>query len=493
MVTSKIILLLRNMNKNELAKFRDFLASPYFNHKSKLLTFYEKLFKFAPEFKAGDINKEKIYRSVYPESKFNEQVYKNLSSELYLLAKKFFSIHGDDGGIEQDISYLRNLERIGADELFKIELKQVRSRLNDDNYYETLFYNRFRAAVIERTFNINRSNFAKAVERPDESDELMKFYFIHLFRQKFDQVALSLNFKLNHEENPAMFHMRRLMETGVLDETMQRITLSNTKNHEVVAMYYNILMALLHGENDTYLAKAKELVFKNIGKFELSERFNLTGALYGLSSFKLRLRGTVSDYRDTFDIINFRLNRKLYKEEKTGYISALAFRAMFMTGAFLREISWLKKFLKKYIPDVTPEHRENLNNLLSAHLKFYEKKFDDSLNLLSIVKYDISLYKLDVRKLQLFNYYELGHTESALSLISSFREFLNSNKEVTEDERSKHLTVLNYCSKLMKLKEESDGGKIDTAELETLRQNIANEKVVLYRWWFEEKIAELKK
>ena len=92
MVTSKIILLLRKLNKKELTGFREFLCSPYFNNKSKLVQFFDKLIKHAPEFDEKKIKKAEIYESLYPESKYNVQVYKNLSSELYLKAREFLAI-----------------------------------------------------------------------------------------------------------------------------------------------------------------------------------------------------------------------------------------------------------------------------------------------------------------------------------------------------------------------------------------------------------------
>jgi len=296
-----------------------------------------------------------------------------------------------------------------------------------------------------------------------------------------------LNFNVQREENAAMRHMRKLMEEGVLEDTIDYMFKIKTKNHEIVAMFYYILMSFKHHDNDLFFNKAKELAFSNINKFDSNQRFSVSGALYGLCTFRLRQRGSRNDYQDTFDVINFRLNKKIYKENPESHISAVSFRAMFMTGVYLNKHDWAKKFLKKYIGEVTPEHRENLNNLLTAFIKFYEKKFDESLEYSSLVKYDISLYKLDVRKLQLFNYYELGHMESALSLISSFREFLGSNKNLTADERSKHSGLLNLTARLIKL-----NNKFSEFELRKLEKDIKETTYLLYRWWLEEKTELLR-
>lgn len=488
MVTSKIILLLRRLSKEELAKFREFLSSPYFNHKPKLTEFYDNLLKYAPQFDTGSINKTKIYESLYPGSRFNAQVYKNLSSELYSLAGQFISIHNfNQNEIEKDIYYIRELEKTGADELYKSELKSIKKKLNEHKFNELLFFNKFVLATIEKTFFFNRSDFKKAINVEVESDELMKFYFLQLFRQRFDFEASRLNFNDEQAENAAMRHMRKLLEEGVLEDTIHYMFKIKTKNHEIVAMFYYILMSFKHHDNDFFFSRAKELAFSNINKFDSNQRFSVSGALYGLCTFRLRLRGSSYDYEDTFEVINFRLKKKIYKENPGSHISAISFRAMFMTGVYLNKHDWAKKFLKKYIAEVTPEHRENLNNLLTAFIKFYEKKFDESLEYSSLVRYDISLYKLDVRKLQLFNYYELGHMESALSMISSFREFLGSNKNLTADERSKHSGLLNLTARLIKLK-----NRFNEFELRKLEKDIKETSYLLYRWWLEEKTRQLR-
>jgi len=180
------------------------------------------------------------------------------------------------------------------------------------------------------------------------------------------------------------------------------------------------------------------------------------------------------------------LKKKIFRSSEKSYFDAISFRAIFLTGVRLKEYEWLKKFTKKYIPEVTPEHRENLFNLLSSFNKFFEKKFEDSLEYLSRVKYDINLYKLDVRKLQLLNYYELDLTENAISLISSFREFLNSNKELTEDERIKNTKIVNFCARLLKLKESHND-----FELLELQKEIEKTPNFLYREWFLDKIDEI--
>lgn len=490
MTTSKIILLLRKLNKNELAAFRDFLISPFFNNKGKLVEFYDQLIRYAPKFDEKEINRNKIYEQIYPTSKFNIQVYKNLSSELYLLARKFIAIsYYKENEFEPGINLLEKLESYGIDELYKAELKNLRQKLNKSKFNDIHFLHKFRLALIERNFSYHRSKrLILSSIGDEESNELMKYYFIHAFRQRFDFESIGLNFNVNDNESPALGHIRRQLEQGLVQETINHMQKAKSKDYEIVAIFYYILMSFKYPDNNFYFKTSKELVFKNINKFDKSARFEVSDALYGLFSFRMMLNSSIENYRDTFDIINFRLKRNLYRENSKGYFDAISFRAIFLTGARLKEYDWLKKFLKKYIKEVIPGHRENLNNLLNGFIMFFEKRFEDSLNYLNRVKYDINLYKLDVRKLQLLNYYELNLFEPAFSLVASFKEFLNSNKQITADEKLKNMTMLGFYSRLLKLKND-----YNEFRLLKLEKDINKNQNLLYKDWFIDKINKLKK
>ena len=488
MVTSKIILLLRKFDKKDLTDFGEFLRSPYFNNKARLVQFYNKLVKYFPDFNEQKTNKEKIYESLYPGSSYNPQVYKNLSSELYIIAKEFLSVRSMRGReIEKELLLLKNLEQINADELYKMELKAFRKKLNESKVDDFIFYYRFDLATLEKTFYFNRSNFKKGNDlNAEESDELLKFYLIHMFRQRFDIEVSKLNFNINNEENTALYLTRGLMEKGILDETINYLQDNKVKNHEIVAMFYYILMSLINLNNDSFFDKAKELMFNNMKKFDKAMRYIVSSSMLTVCIFKINTGGDKNDYKRAFEIINFQLKGKFYKETENSNITVTEFRTFFMIGLYLKEYDWLKKFIKKYINEVSPEYRTSLFSLLNGHIKFHEKKFDDALDCISKVKFEQLIYKQDVKKLQLLIYYELGHQESLFSLISSYKEFLNSNKNIPGTTKKSNLAFLRFISKMVKLKE-----NFNEYDFLKLKDEISNYPHVVYRNWFDEKLKDI--
>jgi hypothetical protein len=490
MVTSKIVLLLRNFTKDDINRFGEYLDSPYFNTKKKLVQFYAKLIKYHPGFEEAKINREKIYESLYPGSKFNPQVYKNLSSELYQHAREFLAVKSFSlEPFESDLRVVKHLEEISSNELYRIELKSLKKKLAERKTDDFIFFERFRLASVEKQYFFNRSNYKKGNELSvDEGNELVRFFFFHMFRLIFDQEVSKNNFNALPPESAYGYFAGKLIESGVLKETVDYFERKKIKDHEVIQMLYYIVISMIHLENEEYFDRAKKLVFANLNRFSEGMRYIISSSLLTISAFKINSRGSKSDMRNAFEIIQFLLKKKIYKETPESYVTATEFRSMFMIGMNLMEYNWLKWFTRKHLSDVTPAQQPSLRFLLTGMICFVDKDYDSALENLSKVKFDIFAYKLDVKRLQLMIFYEQGHLEEALSLISAYREFVSTNRNITPETKKRNLEFLNFVSCLIRLKNNPDDDSLENLETE-LRET----SPVLYRSWFEEKVNELRK
>ncbi len=488
MVTSKIVLLLRRFPKEDINRFREYLRSPYFNTKEKLVQYYTKLIKHYPEFDEPGINREKIYQSLYPGSKFNPQVYKNLSSELYQHAREFLAIQSfKHEHFESGLRIVRSLEEISSDELYRIELKSLKKKLAERKTDDFIFFERFRLASVEKQYFFNRSNYKKGNELSvDEGNELVRFFFFHMFRLIFDLEVSKNNFNALPPDSAYGYFAGKLIESGVLKETVDYFERKKIKDHEVIQMLYYIVISIIHLENEEYFDRAKKLVFANLNRFSEGMRYIISSSLLTISAFKINSRGSKTDMRNAFEIIQFQLKKKIYRETPESYVTATEFRSMFMIGMNLMEYNWLKWFTRKYIGDVSPTQQASLRSLLTGMICFVDKDYDSALENLNKVKFDIFAYKLDVKRLQLMIFYEQDHLEEALSLISSFREFVSTNRNITPETKKRNIEFLNNVSHLIKMKH-----KPDKAALEKLEKDLKETSPVLYRTWFEEKITEL--
>ena len=92
MLKTSVLELLRTFSADELRKFSDFVASPYFNKKTPVENFWKILKKYSPAFDNEKLNREIFWNELFPEKNFNYGVMKNLIYELTQLTEKFMSV-----------------------------------------------------------------------------------------------------------------------------------------------------------------------------------------------------------------------------------------------------------------------------------------------------------------------------------------------------------------------------------------------------------------
>ena len=68
-----MIEMLKHFSTKELSRFSDYLASPFFNKDEELLVFYNYVKKYAPEFDAKNIEKERLLAKGIPGLALNEK------------------------------------------------------------------------------------------------------------------------------------------------------------------------------------------------------------------------------------------------------------------------------------------------------------------------------------------------------------------------------------------------------------------------------------
>jgi hypothetical protein len=93
-----------------------------------------------------------------------------------------------------------------------------------------------------------------------------------------------------------------------------------------------------------------------------------------------------------------------------------------------------------------------MENLAMANLLFEKGKFEEALERLSKIPYDVFIYKVDIKNLMLRIYYELNLYESAFSMINAFRNFLASSEEISGGFKTQQMNFLNFYNKLLKMK-----------------------------------------
>jgi hypothetical protein len=487
MERSKSIDILKSLSEEELKQFKDFLGSPFFNTNRTLLKLFDVLKKYYPGFPPDKITKEKVFKKLYPGKSFNEQVMKNLISDFIKMEKEFLSqLYFRSSENEMQISTIRMLNRKKLDSLYHSESKKYRQELESifgvDNDY---FYYLFLLEHEERNYMLSRSRQQEVPALILKRGEHLILHFI----QQFADVILELY--INEDNFNAVFDVnlpKKFLTSFDFESVIKYMEDNNMEHASSMAVEYYAVMAYIFYENNDYYYKLRDYVNKYLeGSAPALQSKFLCLLEQGL--IKKTNHGQNDMYTELFNVYKIFDEKKIYMT-RWKYLPVTTCRNVIVTAINAEQIQWGFDFLKKHIRHVPEEFRDNLYNLLMAHLHFYAGNYEKSLEMLTTIKYDQHVVKVDVKTFMLKIYYELNYFESALSLIDSFRHTVNNDKYMTGSRKERYLNFMSLTGSLIKI----NGDRSDKAAIEKLRAKLEDPAcLATSKSWVAKKLDEIER
>ena len=120
-----------------------------------------------------------------------------------------------------------------------------------------------------------------------------------------------------------------------------------------------------------------------------------------------------------------------------------------------------KSLLKNIKNDIIESDRENVIKIATAQLEFEKGNFNKVLESIADINADHIYSKVDIRNLTVMSYYELNYTESALSMLDSFKHFINGSRNMSGVFRENHMRFINSLHSLIINKEKKHIDKLE--------------------------------
>jgi hypothetical protein len=196
------------------------------------------------------------------------------------------------------------------------------------------------------------------------------------------------------------------------------------------------------------------------------------------------VKGRKDFLKELFEIYKLDLNKRTYS-----MLNDMSFRYytdVVETGLKLKEYGWVKEFIEKYKPALSPDARDNTYSYSLALYEFAMKNFEKSLGLLSKVKYNDVYHKMKYRNILLMLYYELNYSDLFLSHLDSFNHFILNDNLISDERKLYYSGFIKFIKQLSGLR---DKEKIE--ELQSLKQKILEDQTLYDNEWLLEKIDEL--
>jgi len=475
---------LRTFSAEELTSFGEFLNSPYFNTNNRVTKLFTELKKHYPEFMGKGVDKEVIYKKLFPGKPFNEQVLKNINSELLKLEKLFLSVNSliKDPFIKYR-GLVNELINRNIDTLFEKESRAYEEEIRtSDASFDKQCLNLFNLEENRFTNNMINNRQELVTGNIEKSGEYLTIYYLNNI----------LRFYMNNSINKFSFN-------SVIDVNFPEIILNNINMDELINFmelhnidftlnlkltYYSMLCIKDVNDDETY-KKFKTLLFSNIDKLNRDEAHANLHFMESICAQKIN-SGKAEFYKDLFETYVHEIDNNIYNPHEHSPLTVMKYRNIYLSAIRVGEFNWAENFINEFKKKLQKEDRQNIVSLAMAQLEFEKKEYESTLEYLKKISTDQLFYKVDVKILSLRSLFELGHYETVISTIESFRRMLNSNTSLTEQYRQKNLNFTGALNMLVKARMEND----PEAARKTV-EKIKEYDMITNKNWLLQKAAEI--
>jgi hypothetical protein len=473
--------LLKTLDENELKRLREFICSPFYNKSETLVKLFDIITKYGPDYTSSKLQKEKLYKKLYPGKNYNEQTIRSRMVEFASLIKEYLSV---TGAAQEEFILKRSLikqYRVKrnydlADKVVRNELNKLEERkVYDTDYFGDSFIMLDQLAKLYTA----RDMKSEALTISHKRGEFTLNHFLVNLLQTNDEIIKS---GIEQNEKPGFEYVKLFFEKFDFPGFLSTLEAMNYKYYPVLAINYYTNLSLVNPGNEDYFYKLKNLIFTHYKSFTLSEIYNYWSMLSN-AAFLGYIKKGANFLREGHEINKFFIENRLYDESKP--ISAQAYQNTVINALLVKDVDWAEEFIEGFKDKLTEEAKNNRYNYCKAMAEFEKAQYESSLKYLSKVKHANWNFKIGIRMYYLKNYYELGMHEQLTSMLDSFKHFASDNKSLPEylDDRIKN--SLAYISRLAAAR--FDGKALDYTDLKEAEQS----QIFNHKEWILEKMREL--
>lgn len=484
MQKSKFIGLLKELSREELKRFNEYIHSPFFKKSANSIALFEWIYGVEdhPFYRSSMLDNRIVVRSLFSKQNNVDLKYNSLNvtlSELVKLLQHFLAMLE----IEKESDYIKfltikNLRNRRMDKDFwrmmkKVKLQQTKSDRNIEYYHQQHLLERVMYDFQPTDKRLQREKRKLNLEMYDVLNTfeiytvLNKLYYCCFNWNSANIIAEEKNINLAHE-------LIDVIKTKGLDKVI------------LVNFYYLSLLLLMKPENESHFFKLKTLLEENtipikkedlLGIYTIATNYCNQKAIKGLGHF----------HKEMFDLYLLMLEQKLLYQGK--FIKKNYIKNIVSLGLQLGKTKWVSRFIEKVKSETLPQYSQSVYAFNKAALFFYTKKYSDVIQGLSEVESIDVYYDLDYRSLLLKCYYELQETEALLSLVDAFKRFTKQQK-ISDAEKKSYLHFIRCTERLYKTKIHPRKTKASKEKVK-VKQFLENVQFIHNQKWLLEKMKEL--
>jgi len=473
METGKFFITLQNLSPQELLRFGEFVASPFFNKNKELIRLYSIILRQTELQK--EITREKLFALLYRNKPYDARRMTDLIYYLNNLLEEFVATERSKKDVfTRNLAFFseareRDIDKVVLSVAREMNAQLETSRIRDNEYY----YHNY-------LFNNEQDKFFSAKGKIKQDQSLQKK------SDNFDIFFLSAKLQDACEMLNRGQIVHAVYEDNILEKLLEHIEEYKAKyaGIPVISVYLNILKMLRNPADETYLHNLLTLLAHHGNIFEKLELRDLYN--YAQNYCIRRINAGETAYMQTlFDIYKELLKDNLIFQGK--HLTKWDYKNIISLGLRLKEYEWTLKFIQDYKNKLPDNEGDNAYTYNLANYYYETGDYKKAVKLLRNVEFTDVYYNLDSKTMLLKIYYDTEEDENLISLVAAFKIYLKRNKLISEANHTLYRNLLKYTVKVLNLNNKLpyQRGRHFVKQLALIKkqitdnQNIANKKWLL--------------
>jgi hypothetical protein len=482
MIKAKAIELLRTFSGQEMKEFGLFICSPYFNRERVLIEFYEIVKKYHPSFESKVLTKERIFKKLYPDKKYNDGMMRNILSKTLSLGEKFITIKNlESKPFSFRIALLEELSQRKSEKLFLKWEKEILDLVDNEIIKnEAHFYRKSRMAETHLQFRINqKSQFSGtgAGELKIIQSNLIVQFLISVFKNVIYLMNERKQMYLPDYDSDLM----SMLEKYILKH-------SDELKSIVYLWYYYNSFKLASTLEERYFYELREIFLKNYQAFTNDDKRNIYTILTNFCYMKIN-KGDKKFSGEHLSLIKESVERKQYRTSAK-YMSHIFYMNAVIVALAEGDTRWVKNFIDSYKNDLDDTNRENTYSFVKALFHYHAKDYDTALKKAAEIRTNDLSYKHQLKSFYLKIFFDMNEPEQFYSQVDNYRHFISAEKNTPGVMRA---AISNYILFVKRLFDIKLSDKESDYELSKLKKDVNKCADLINKEWILERVNTAQK
>lgn len=460
MKNAKLIDLLKSFTKEEFKDLSAFIEYTKVKDNTQTLKLFLYLYKYYPTYEEKFIEKERVYRKLYADKKYDENKLAKIMTDLTKIIEEFIiTRQSKSNELANKIQLLKFYNKNDLQKYYIQLEKEIKVLLNEHPLCVMKTMYEYEYKIISLVHSIK-----KDIRNPD-------YQSLYNCVHEFYEIQKLRWYNLNYTS--------MMPELVVMDK-------NELLNNNLYKLHY-LIYKLFNEKNEDYFTEILSILSSddiNIEKIEKNEIYWVLVS-YALENVN---QGFINHYDNLFNIYDI-IDKNNSFLNMSNHIDVASYKNYITVSLKLKKIENALYFLEKYKDNIPLEIKNEIYNFNKALILFEKKEYSTVIDLLMFCKFSDVFYKLNQRRLIIKTYYELLKTDNTYysiieDAIVAFKKYLLSIKDVPESYIVLNKNFLKFLDKLL------SRSKLSKIEITKQLIKLKETTHVTERNWLEEKMNE---